>query len=480
MGAQHAERRRAIEAALLDYHRLPGKHTLALRQPALLFASVRDVLQLAADRSLDDDGPPPAPPVLHAARFFIRTALLRPDADHYTLLGVTREADTAAIKDHYRALMRLTHPDFAKSLARADWPADAATRINGAYEVLSSPDKRHLYDEQTAAPPAQPMPAAAREAPRPQQAANRAPAAHTGDPRRVLRHLALGFGALGGLALALMWMATAQNDRDVLVQRRTPRVDKLNSLFGRTDPAPGNPADTDTSLSAAIARALPAILGTPAPAPAPVASAAASLPKAVALTPAPAASAAAPDPVVAIAPPAETAPAPVVAASAAPPSVIAAAPAPVVAAPPAPAPPSAAPAVVAAAAPAAPAALRPAPPAGPTMRDVQSQLMRLVGEVESGWGDNLIAQLDFGARSTPAALAVAREFDNLCDGVRPVKIAKVDFKGASRDGRLIVTGQLTLNVRDASAATRQFALQAEFVQRDGAPVLTRLALPGAP
>jgi hypothetical protein len=32
-----------------------------------------------------------------------------------------------------------------------------------------------------------------------------------------------------------------------------------------------------------------------------------------------------------------------------------------------------------------------------------------------------------------------------------------------------------LQVRDSSTPTRRFALQAEFSQRDGAPVLTRLA-----
>src|SRR5438105_11641799 len=115
MPSQQAQRRRAIEAALLDFQQAPGRHVVGLRQPALLFASVREVLQIAGERSAEDDGPPPAPPVVHAARFFIRTALLQPGATHYALLGVLPATDATSIKERYRLMMRLMHPDFASS-----------------------------------------------------------------------------------------------------------------------------------------------------------------------------------------------------------------------------------------------------------------------------------------------------------------------------------------------------------------------------
>ena len=40
-----------LQAALLEYFEAPGKFQLSLRQPALLFASIREILQLAAGRS---------------------------------------------------------------------------------------------------------------------------------------------------------------------------------------------------------------------------------------------------------------------------------------------------------------------------------------------------------------------------------------------------------------------------------------------
>jgi hypothetical protein len=107
------------------------------------------------------------------------------------------------------------------------------------------------------------------------------------------------------------------------------------------------------------------------------------------------------------------------------------------------------------------------------MAEVHPILMQLLQEVETGWGDNLISSLDRSARRTAGAQALARQLDALCDGVRPVKVAKVDFRSEPRDGRLVVTGQLVLQVRDAG--TRQLALQAEFTDRGGAAVLTRLA-----
>jgi hypothetical protein len=113
------------------------------------------------------------------------------------------------------------------------------------------------------------------------------------------------------------------------------------------------------------------------------------------------------------------------------------------------------------------------------MADVHPLVTRLLQDIESGWGDNLIASLDFGERRSADAQALARQLDALCDGARPVKISRVNLRGEPRDGRLVVMGQVILQVRDPSMPTRQFALQAEFVQRGGAPVLTRLA-PASP
>jgi hypothetical protein len=109
------------------------------------------------------------------------------------------------------------------------------------------------------------------------------------------------------------------------------------------------------------------------------------------------------------------------------------------------------------------------------MADVHPLVTRLLQDIESGWGDNVIAGLDFSTRRSADAQSLARQLDALCDGARPVKISKVDLKGEPHEGKLVVIGQVILQVRDASTPTRRFALQAEFAQQGGAPVLTRLA-----
>src|SRR4051812_33113682 len=96
-----------VEAALLDFQRSPGKYRLTQQQPALLFASIKEVLQLAGGRAADGSPGAVQQDVQKAAAFFIRASLLSIGSDHYSLLGLERATDTAAIKDHYRLMMRL-------------------------------------------------------------------------------------------------------------------------------------------------------------------------------------------------------------------------------------------------------------------------------------------------------------------------------------------------------------------------------------
>ncbi|QJW83704.1 J domain-containing protein [Ramlibacter terrae] len=149
----------ALHAALLDYFAFPGRHQLALRQPVLLFGSIREVLQIAAGRGLSPDAAG-KPGLREAAAFFLRAALLYPGADHYAVLGFAPRTEPVDVKERYRLLMRLIHPDFAGS-GSAPRPADAAVRVNLAYEVLSSPVLRAEYDGQLAALASE-RPAAAR------------------------------------------------------------------------------------------------------------------------------------------------------------------------------------------------------------------------------------------------------------------------------------------------------------------------------
>ncbi len=63
--------------------------------------------------------------------------------DYYSILGVERGASQADIKSAYRKLARKYHPDVNKA-------ADASEKFQEAteaYEVLSDPEKRKLYDQ---------------------------------------------------------------------------------------------------------------------------------------------------------------------------------------------------------------------------------------------------------------------------------------------------------------------------------------------
>ncbi len=123
--------------ALLDFERSPGRFPVALREPRPLFEHIDSVMLIAAGRPLD--GWPAAAGSrieLHrAARFFVRTVMLRPGSDPLTLLGLKAGFEPAQLREHYRLMIRLTHPDF--EVAGDRWPADAATRVNLAHDLLS-------------------------------------------------------------------------------------------------------------------------------------------------------------------------------------------------------------------------------------------------------------------------------------------------------------------------------------------------------
>ncbi|MES3001705.1 MAG: J domain-containing protein [Pseudomonadota bacterium] len=455
MQSDPASRRGAVEKALLDYHQSPGRFTLARRQPSLLYAAIKDVLQLASGRSPDGSGAPPSPTVRQAACFFIRSALLYPDADPYAVLGLERDAPAPSVKDHYRLMMRLMHPDFAAAMASAPWPADAATRVNRAYEILSSPERRAAYDEEMA--PSAPAPAAQAEkhtspgrlsAARGNAPARRRPE----DNRRDLKRLSTVFGTVGGIALIAAGVASLQSGDESLVQRRdtAARQDETAArakaspiVAARVADAPASPASQPEAAQDLVA-AVEKLPGPPAAAPR----------TALVHTPT-TLNAAAP----------AHAPAPAYTPT---PSALMNA---MLAAPPAT--PQAAQAAPVAAAP-VPAAQVPAAPPSPTLADVHPILSRLLQEIESGWGDRVMALVDREARSAPAGQALLLHYNNLVGGTRPVKVSNVQFNAQPQGGRLLVTGHLTMQPYDRAGPPREFAVQAEFAARDGVVFMTRL------
>jgi hypothetical protein len=494
----------SLHAALLDYFSAPGKYQLTLRQPAILFASVREILQIASGRGSSADLPKAdGEKLAEAANFFLRAALLYPGADHYAVLGLPPRTPPVELKERYRLLMRLIHPDFTPTDSAA-WPADAAVRVNRAYEVLSSPVLRKEYDEQLATPHAQrSAEAAAAKVHRP-----------VARPRREERTWHVNPKAAWAAAIAIgafTVMLLMPSGENVDLVQKSPLPLSSPQPVAHVAPAPSAvPAGAVRlqidSLPAASAAQAPAVppshLAAAHPAarpPAPVARQEAA-PPARPPVPAPAAAAAAPPPPVVVArrEPPPVAPVPAAVPRAPEPVAIAplrrpepaAMPAPATAPRPVEEPPVAAntapPAPAAAAAPAPPQA-RPAPaPApvmvaaaaqSPTLADAQPLLSQLLQILESGNGNQLLRLVEAEGRRTASAQALTYQYDQLVRGARPVRLTQVEFKGESREGVLLVTGRIRLHAGEPTIGSHgeRFLVRAEFVSRGGKVLLTGLS-----
>lgn len=70
------------------------------------------------------------------------SAIVYADQDYYSVLGISKNADKAAIKSAYRQKARKFHPDVNKDPGAED----TFKAVSNAYEVLSDDSKRGIYD----------------------------------------------------------------------------------------------------------------------------------------------------------------------------------------------------------------------------------------------------------------------------------------------------------------------------------------------
>ena len=466
---------------LFDFEALPGRFPLTLREPRELFDNSRMVLMLSAGREVPGLAlePSRAQRAQRAASFFVRTAMFRPAADHYTLLGLQPGFGDDVLRDHYRLLMRMVHPDFEGSSA---WPRDAAARINLATDVLGSKVRRTEYDQSLARGQRQKLGVNSLAAVLPRPALQRA------TPVKLWAWSA-GTAVAVFLGAVVMYPSDSQESVQALL---VPVPVSAPVVFPRPDLTSSSPAVVQSMPPPppplAMALQPPAIAAPESTAP-PL-----SLAISTQMAPMPGrkvdALPASPTKVPALSV-AETA-------QIKPPSsplLIAQASAPVItpaktgttAAPVVPAVPALSVAPVAAAvASLAPMPITALPPARETtpplsLADAQTALSQLINNMQSGRGEALLVGLDRAVRQSSGAAELVLAYNYLVGNSRAIKLGPVQLNSRPLADQLVVEGNVQLLLQDQGQPppVRELRLRALFAQRGGQVVMTELSAGGA-
>ena len=466
----------ALTQALKDFHAMPGKFALAAREPRVLFEQLGTVLHLAVGRRPEGFADSDAG-LQGAARHFVKAALLRPGADHYTLLGLERQFDPEQLREHYRLLIRLTHPDYVGT--ETAWAHDVAARVNIAHDTLADAGRRESYDARLTRAPQGMRPDRPPQGHVPPRAAGQRRKAERESATRVTRLLdgrvVTGVALVAVLAAVLLWPAT--DDHSVQLVARNMAV----TTPERAE-TPAAPAADESSRNPD--QALPAQEATPVQV---------AVPATTAWAPAPSVTA---NPVATEAPrpravPAATPPAPQLAAPSPQPAAPADAPrlglSYTLSAPPiepqrpvaAPAPVAPAAPVAASVAPAAPAPVASRPVTAAEMQRLQPVLGELIQLMEGGRSERLQNWVNNRTQKPGAAASVADAYARTLGNARVTGIGKVSFQGQAVADVQVVDGvvELRMSEGDQTPVARDLRLRAHFLVRQGAgPVLSQLDL----
>lgn len=481
--------------ALFEYESMPGRFPLALREPRILFENARELLVMSSGRGMAGFTAVEAENAKRAAIFFVRTAMFRGAADHYTLLGLQPGCSDKQLSDHYRLLMRLMHPDFAT--ADDPWPRDAAVRINQAHDTLASPTQRAEYDYLLSNGLKRSFgihsPAAV------------LPTPTEGTIRLALRRWPVHVAALAGvlvIALLLFQLPIGQNhdvggSLSLVVPPKSTATGRSSASTGVVERPLGMKFETNLALETPPSAPKPAVmpvaqlLATQAkpelrPAPdRPVKP----VPKVMAMVeepsrpPAVREASAAPVGVVigamsAVAPvlpstrsvsPSTTFFQPVVPKAAQPVQATAASTVAIAAPAPAPAP---APAFQ-------PVGTTSNSPSsnGLSLADAQLAMGQLLQTMQSGRGEEILKGLDRSIRQSTGAADLVLAYNHLVGASRAVVLGPVQLRGRAQADRLVVDGvvQLVLQDQGQPAPVRELRVRALFMQRGDQVVMTELS-----
>jgi len=207
----------------------PHDHELG---PALIAAASGKYAWSEAEANGDDSGPRRR---RLAAQRCVAAAMFHPGSTHYALLAARHDASATALRDNYRRMIALVHPDTQP----VGFPIDAATRVNRAYDVLSDSTKRAAYDlTLQPADTSRTAPSEAKYHPdRTQGVSGRTPKTtrtsvgllHRFNLRPTRRSLLWLAAALVASAIAIVYVS-ADTDPGVALVEARPKLEMRNSL----------------------------------------------------------------------------------------------------------------------------------------------------------------------------------------------------------------------------------------------------------
>ena len=165
------------------------------------------------------------PRALHEAfLYFLRHTLLVSQADHYRVLGLSRDCSSDAIKQHHGLLVNLFHPD--RMPGEDPGRVQVTARINAAYGALRDRKARARYDMDLAPSVLGAVPDVGQFAFAPPRDARR-PIAVPTSPARGPRQRTLSFtlGALGAVVASAVMLPLFMQPKDPVLSMRHDRAD---------------------------------------------------------------------------------------------------------------------------------------------------------------------------------------------------------------------------------------------------------------